>query len=265
MELIQIDIKNFRSIKDAKITFDHNCLILLGKNEAGKSNVLKAIAALFDKYTLSNKDKRKKIDNEKILEYNIKGIFKLSEKDINEIVKRFNSKFLNSELLIFTQKETLRNYVKTVFERIIIEIDITDGATSQISYFQELEHEFELLNQVYVNGNILSLEKVGYDEFDFEYEIYEIVESLYYEKPYRCHYWQYNDNYLLPNNVSISSFMSSPSNYKALENIFALCNRENIQQEFNDAMNQNCDYANLLKQIYKTVTSTLNKIWKNFK
>ena len=58
MKLTRIEIKNFRSIKDAKISFDHNCLILLGKNEAGKSNVLKAVAAVFGKYMLSNKDKR---------------------------------------------------------------------------------------------------------------------------------------------------------------------------------------------------------------
>jgi predicted ATP-dependent endonuclease of OLD family len=60
MELNKVHIKNFRSIKDEEIKFNHNCLILLGKNEAGKSNVLKAVAAIFDKYTVTDKDKRKK-------------------------------------------------------------------------------------------------------------------------------------------------------------------------------------------------------------
>ena len=65
MKLDRIEIHNFRSIKDATINFDHHCRILLGKNEAGKSNVLKAIAAIFGDYKISSKDKRKKIDNEK--------------------------------------------------------------------------------------------------------------------------------------------------------------------------------------------------------
>ena len=44
MELKKIQIRNFRSIKSEDIVFSHNCLILLGKNEAGKSNLLKAVA-----------------------------------------------------------------------------------------------------------------------------------------------------------------------------------------------------------------------------
>lgn len=59
MELKRIEIKNFRSIKNGKIEFNHNCLILLGKNEAGKTNVLRAIAAIFEKYPVSHKDRRK--------------------------------------------------------------------------------------------------------------------------------------------------------------------------------------------------------------
>ena len=78
MELSRVHIKNFRSIKDTVINFDNNCLILLGKNEAGKSNVLKAIAAVFDKYQVSNKDRRKKIANEKIDEYFVRIIIKFN-------------------------------------------------------------------------------------------------------------------------------------------------------------------------------------------
>ena len=66
MELKKIQIRNFRSIKSEDIVFSHNCLILLGKNEAGKSNLLKAVASVFGKYEVSNKDRRKRVDNEKI-------------------------------------------------------------------------------------------------------------------------------------------------------------------------------------------------------
>ena len=81
MQLDHFRIKNFRSIKEAKISFLHNCLILLGKNEAGKSNVLKALASLFELYTVSSRDRRKRIDNEKIDECYVKAIFKLSSGD----------------------------------------------------------------------------------------------------------------------------------------------------------------------------------------
>lgn len=60
MILDRIEIKNFRSIKDVTISFENKGIILIGKNEAGKSNILKAIAALFGEYKVSNKDKKKK-------------------------------------------------------------------------------------------------------------------------------------------------------------------------------------------------------------
>ena len=87
MELKKIQIRNFRSIKSEDIVFSHNCLILLGKNEAGKSNLLKAVASVFGKYEVSNKDRRKRVDNEKINadEYYVRAIFDLNQKDFDEI------------------------------------------------------------------------------------------------------------------------------------------------------------------------------------
>lgn len=61
MKLKKIQINNFRSIKSETIDITHNCLILVGKNEAGKSNTLKAIAGGIDAsaYHIAATDKRK--------------------------------------------------------------------------------------------------------------------------------------------------------------------------------------------------------------
>jgi predicted ATP-dependent endonuclease of OLD family len=77
VKLTEIKIENFRSIKSQTIIIEHNCLILLGKNEAGKSNILKAIAAVFEQYKVTDKDKRKRIANEKILKRIMKNLFHL--------------------------------------------------------------------------------------------------------------------------------------------------------------------------------------------
>ena len=39
MNLKQITIKNFRSIKEQILEIKHNCIILVGKNEAGKTDM----------------------------------------------------------------------------------------------------------------------------------------------------------------------------------------------------------------------------------
>lgn len=265
MELTKIEIKNFRSIKDDEITFEHNCLILLGKNEAGKSNILKAIAALFGKYKVSNKDKRKKIDNEKIEEYYVRGILKLSDKDIIEVSKRFYAKYTNTDYITFPSNQKLEDYIKTVFKEFILRIEIKEGASPHFSYWKYEKDDFELTNKLYLSGNSISIIAItGRTEFNLLKEIFEIIKGIYSENPYQCHYWQYSDSYLMPNSILISSFINKPSSCPALENIFALCNRENIKQEFEDAMSQDGDYSSLLEQISKKVTNIFRKIWKDF-
>ena len=46
MKLEKVRIKNFRSIADLSISFDMNCKFLVGINEAGKSNILRALSLL---------------------------------------------------------------------------------------------------------------------------------------------------------------------------------------------------------------------------
>ena len=46
MHLKYCYINNFRSIKELKVTFDNNFQILVGFNEAGKSNILKSLSLI---------------------------------------------------------------------------------------------------------------------------------------------------------------------------------------------------------------------------
>lgn len=265
MELSRVTIKNFRSIKDAEIKFSQNCLILLGKNEAGKSNVLKAVATIFGKYSVTNKDKRKKIDNEKIEEYYVRGILKLSDKDVSEVANRFYSKYTIAEKITFQNNKKLEDYIKIVFSELLIQIEIKENSNQHFSYWKYEKADFVLINKLYLIGNEITTEATGNVELNLPKEIFEIIKILYNEKPYKCHYWQYSESCLLPNSVDIESFITTPSSCQSLENIFTLCHRENIKQEFIDARLQDGDYANLLEQISKLVTSTFRKIWKDFK
>ena len=57
MKLVRLEIKNYRSIKELvgedAISFDgRDCLV--GKNNAGKSNILEAISFLLDEESLSD-------------------------------------------------------------------------------------------------------------------------------------------------------------------------------------------------------------------
>ena len=81
MKLDRFEIKNFRSIEDMKIDIKEKngkkCLILVGKNEAGKSNILKAISAVFNGYKVGIKDQRK--TDSYYDDYYIDAFFKLTQ------------------------------------------------------------------------------------------------------------------------------------------------------------------------------------------
>ena len=80
MKLERVEIKNFRSIKEATIEFNPSCRVLVGINESGKSNILKALRLLDKKAPLSKDDKREGAPNEgHIKDSYVKFIFTLEK------------------------------------------------------------------------------------------------------------------------------------------------------------------------------------------
>lgn len=266
MELLKIQIKNFRSIKDEEITFSHNCLILLGKNEAGKSNILKAIAAVFGKYSVADQDKRKRIGNEAISDYFIRAIFQLEDPDFREIVSRLSKMYTGFEAVIFKGGKTPLHFVKSVFRQLLMQLDFKNTPEIRISYWAYDKSDFELVTPLFLVGNKISkVDESGATNFDFHAIAFETLRQYFLDQKFNCHYWQYRDDILLPNKVNRREFISNPSSVKGLENLFVLCKRENIAKEFEEAWLQDQDYSNLLEQVSAEVTKIFQKAWDDFK
>jgi len=267
VKLTEIQIENFRSIRSQSIVIDHNCLILLGKNEAGKSNILKAIAAVFGKYKVTDKDKRKRIANEIISEYYIYAKIKLSETDFNEVLDLFIKKYNNTECILFKSKISLRDFIENIFYDFLVWINIAENSTFYFSYWSFSKQKYEFENEIYLNGTNFNIEGEGIKKTvgDIVNYIFEIIKKLYIQKPYICHYWQYSDSLLLPSSINITDFISHPEKYMTLKNIFISCNRHDIKKEFEDAISQDGDYSNLLDQTSKLITEIFQEIWKDFK
>ena len=247
MRLDRIVIRNFRSIKYATINFDHRCRILLGKNEAGKSNVLKAIAAIFGSYTVSSRDRRKKINNEKIELYLIYAAIKFNDEELKRIVDTFQK----DNILTFKEK-SLFEFVKIVLKDFLIWIDVKDKSVPYYTYWSFDDKSFVVEEE----SSITIKEAVK--------KIFEIATAIYEENAFVCHLWKYDDKYLLPSSVNIDSFVANPSICPGLKNLFVLSDRSNIKKEFEDAIAQDGDYHNLLKQVSSAATTTFRSIWPDF-
>lgn len=251
MILDRIVIKNFRSIKEATIPFDHHCRILLGKNEAGKSNVLKAIAAVFGLQSVSARDKRKKINNEKIDSCYVYAAIRFSEEELNQIVELFQKE--NSNSISFAEGKSILDFAKSVLREFLIWINIGDKAKPVFinSYFNDKSFVADESSTLSIKDAVQNMLKAA--------------ENYYQSNPFVCHLWKYNDNYLLPSSVSINDFVSNPSICPGLRNLFVLSDRNDIKKEFEEAIAQDSDYFNLLEQVSSTVTTTFRSIWPDFK
>ena len=63
MRLADLHIKNFNTIRDMKITDIEDALILVGKNNTGKTAVLNAVRALSGDYEITIDDFNEKLQN----------------------------------------------------------------------------------------------------------------------------------------------------------------------------------------------------------
>ena len=86
MRLARIEITNFRSIKELDLTFG-TCTMLVGKNNSGKSNIVRAIdLALGEKYVRITKNDF--FDQNEIENISIKLHFdNLKDDEIDDIMK----------------------------------------------------------------------------------------------------------------------------------------------------------------------------------
>ena len=72
MRIIEISIKRFRGIKDQTITDIDNALVLIGKNNSGKSAILNAIRLFLGNYSPKEKDFYKQCDDFEITIHNLR-------------------------------------------------------------------------------------------------------------------------------------------------------------------------------------------------
>lgn len=266
MKLNKVEIKNFRSIKEASIDFEQNCKILVGKNDAGKSNVLKAIAAVFDEYKVSPKDKRKRIGNEiiKSEDYFIRAIFELSDGDFDKVFKLFQNKYPNINQYKKGLELTVSNFIRKNYKKVLRKISIVENAVSTRSYYTVLKSELKAFeNIIFENGNVI--EGTPNINQTISSVVFECIKEHWEEYISKCYYWSYNSSYLLPNSVNITEFKNNPECCEPLKNVFELCDRSDILSQFSNALSEDGDYENLLDQISQEVTSVFQNIWGDFK
>ena len=281
MKLDRFEIKNFRSIKDMKINIEEKngkkCLILVGKNEAGKSNILKAISAVFNGYKVSIKDQRKTaLDDD---EYYIYAIFKLNQDIFDCVERKLTEEYTIKDLDIFEDNLSIANFIKDAFDEIVLRLYIKDNDIPNLTYWihEELKDKYKVSNLFYYStdskqiaklegeSNSPLLEPLTYDHM--KTIVFEIIKNIIsMENIYkRVMFWEYSDSHLLPSNVNIENFKSNPDICMPLKNIFYLSNIKDIQQDIENAAKKDKGLHSFLDNISNKATKEFREIWPDLK
>lgn len=298
MKISYVNIKNFRSISDVQIDFDHGCQVLIGINESGKSNILKALNLLDPNVSIGQNDLRiDRKDEEPVLEGEV--AFKLSLDDVEvsqvyeTIRRRFEETSLTRPLLVIGRRPAdlgalcrdLAFGAVTVHvpsgQRLITPWVLSTEAKGISGWHQS---EIDQPMQLEIGGRQISIPPRGFVHasdlgeyadvpdlvpLDLEMLVSKIgdeVRGIVVDRMPICIFWKYSDQYLLPSSIDVNAFCSNPSSCEPLKAMFELAgypsNRltEIIQTVRTQPAHR---YLQLLDKVGHATTEYIRSVWKD--
>ena len=267
MKLERVKIKNFRSIKEATVEFDPSCRVLVGKNESGKSNVLKALRLLDREYTPDNDDKRTIRKGEKVLNPDgsdsyVAFVFTLHKK---ESLKLFEVAYSKA-----SQLDSLQPYVGRLNGKAV--------TLSRLhAYFSEIEYRVNLqtgerhyIHPLTQSNDFKPIEPNAYENpaTDLYRVLSESSEEVLSEHLPSVLFWNYKDDDVLPEKINLQSFRDDPDSYPLLKNMFLLhgVGEDQIGMFIDNAMGNGITYLeNQLAGIADAATDHLKSVWEERK
>jgi len=290
VKLVEIEIKGYRSVRHESIKFDEDCIILLGKNETGKTSLLSAASLLPEgKFLAKDIHSKNEIDGQESTNY-VRFIFEVEKSDIEDVIlteieDRLGTEIYNrlkisdgtSEytisdyILKFMPKGLIRFYpekdpsysyflsnadldVVKLLPDNIIHTEISDGLTEYI-----LEED---LPEGVLSDDDSKFELAGLNTIIGGRFIHILNKSNFHSI-----LWDYSENSSFTDSVIIDDFINNPPNYRAFYNIFAMAGYSDPKEDASKLIkNGNRNQRNrALTKLSKAVTSYLNSTWEDYK
>lgn len=297
MKLNKLVITNFRSIEDAEISFKIPCRILVGKNESGKSNILKAASLLDVDKTPEKEDLREGVDEfDSSIESEVIFEFELDEEEVSQAYEQLKKKcffdWSSPEEVIVANIDgedfTLLGLCKK-FNKVLYISDIKDGS-KRYSYW--LSKAKWVINESFfshskskgstVPDGKYSMYKVVVKEALSEEELksfskivkdelHDIIQDemalIVRESHPKVINWKYEESSLLPDSINIDNFIADPDGYKPLRIMFELAGHTDILgvlTKYKDGNNYH-KFNNFLEKVAGRTTEHFREVWKEYK
>lgn len=300
MKLISVNIKNFRSIDNLTIEFNPTCRVLVGINESGKSNILRALSLLIPENLPQKDDIREPLPTEQpIDEAYVEFNFELTSEEATQIYNTVSKKIYTDNLkkpLLLKDKTSLnlQNFCKCQ-NKGLYSINIKEK--SKTARYWELNSSYKIVsgwkkpsdtcppdysitltsgekiilkNYSLIDGNVCTNAQKDYlIDVDKEY-INEllgsgITEQINKNLP-KTLFWLYDEKNLLPPSIGMTAFATNPEICQPLKNMFLLAGYTDIGKSINDAkQGTRNSLINLFNNVAHKTTLHFHNVWKEYK
>ncbi len=293
MRLEKVKIQGFRSIKEMEINFtETRHMVLVGKNESGKSNILKALNLLSEKNQFQKTDVKEL--HKGLAE--VIFIFSLSQEEIKDCADAFCKLFpagINDHLTQdLTVQEFLEEHIKYILYIIspdtegywgYWELETAETTEQWYRAINEIPQELQFptlltadsfINQSYIEKFEVKKQealKTYLKEVSIE-DIYNdlrksVAESIVPEnQPFPVVSWKYSTSeHDLPSHVVMNEFAENPDTCLPLLAMFLLTGIEkvNIKNSLVEAKNLGHNrFTNFLNTINRKTNTYIKKHWK---
>ena len=267
MKLKHANIVNFRSIQNVQVVFDPSCRVLVGINESGKSNLLRALSMIDNEFTPSPEDIREPLPNEtSITEAYIRFVLTLDNAEMEGVHSVLKPKVLSKKTetlftkagkpITFSDFCLLRNEgiynVDILKQKKSANYWMLDAGYIVSKHWKKPSKSCPADYNVEVGSTALPLKNYSlvYDEdypeipathledIDSNYvntlvgsEVVKIIPQSLPE----VIFWKYEEQHLLPPTINIDAFVASPDSVVPLKNMFMLAGIANIAAELSEA------------------------------
>lgn len=300
MKLDKVEIINFRSIKKEVVSFDPACRVLVGINESGKSNILKALRLLSNEYDPSRKDDVRESlpDEDAIEDAYVKFYFRFEKSEIDELFNDVSTKILASakdpEIVLINgiatslktfcnQRTDVRYHIDLIKETKECRYTnfptgtILNGDWKKPSKTCPPEFEVEVRGKKEKLSSFTLIRVADFSDIPVEYleeakidtlstllgsTSNEIMESYLID----ALFWEYDESNLLPSEIGMDVFATKPQDCIPLKNMFILGGIEKIKTEIDRIKTlSNNQKQNFLNGIASKTTSHFRSVWKEYK
>ena len=293
MKVLRCEIKNYRSIKKMEIDTQDRLKVFIGHNEAGKSNIIKALSLLDPQTPISKDDIRDNLSDEGIIsESYVCFTFKFEDFELIELETEIQKKILphhrnqrfikHSDGSIYSLKEFLvkNNEIfyminlkeQTKYENFVSPtkyglVETVKGIKPGSSFSYEYEKKSYNINQfqyLIQNEEMQIPENYLIDtKFEKFYTLVNVEKKKIYIKNYpKVFVLNFYETPQLPQCIKINDFINNPAKCMPLKNMFSLYGINNISKVIMDSRNKKNGLTNLLRNISKKVTQFMREIWE---